>query len=104
MAANRRWSAMAGLPYRTTGHSLTGAGTASPGPAPPHPPAAVDSHGYQSVTWRPMTVKRVGIVGSGIMGSGVAELAAKHGYEVVLRSRRRESADAMGASLDKSLD
>ena len=50
-----------------------------------------------------MTVKRVGIVGSGIMGSGVAETAAKSGHEVVLRSRRQESADAMVAALEKSL-
>jgi 3-hydroxybutyryl-CoA dehydrogenase len=50
-----------------------------------------------------MTVKRVGIVGSGIMGSGVAETAAKSGHEVVLRSRRQESADAMLAALEKSL-
>jgi 3-hydroxybutyryl-CoA dehydrogenase len=50
-----------------------------------------------------MTVKRVGIVGSGIMGSGVAECAAKNGHEVVLRSRRQESADAMVAGLEKSL-
>src|SRR5205807_2115390 len=50
-----------------------------------------------------MTVKRVGIVGSGIMGSGIAECAAKNGYEVVLRSRRQESADATLAGLEKSL-
>jgi 3-hydroxybutyryl-CoA dehydrogenase len=50
-----------------------------------------------------MTVKRVGIIGSGIMGSGIAEAAAKNGFEVVLRSRRQESADAMVASLEKSL-
>jgi 3-hydroxybutyryl-CoA dehydrogenase len=50
-----------------------------------------------------MTVKRVGIVGSGIMGSGVAETAAKSGHEVVLRSRRQESADAMVAALERSL-
>src|SRR5438874_7559184 len=50
-----------------------------------------------------MTVKRVGIVGSGIMGSGIAESAAKNGHEVVLRSRRQESADAMVAGLEKSL-
>jgi 3-hydroxybutyryl-CoA dehydrogenase len=50
-----------------------------------------------------MTIKRVGIVGSGIMGSGIAEAAAKNGFEVVLRSRRQESADAMLASLEKSL-
>jgi 3-hydroxybutyryl-CoA dehydrogenase len=51
----------------------------------------------------PMTIKRVGIVGSGIMGSGVAELAAKHGHEVILRSRRKETADSMLAGLEKSL-
>jgi len=50
-----------------------------------------------------MTIKRVGIVGSGIMGSGVAEVAAKSGHEVVLRSRRQETADSMVASLEKSL-
>lgn len=50
-----------------------------------------------------MTIERVGILGSGIMGSGIAEVAAKSGYEVVLRSRKQESADAMVASLEKSL-
>jgi 3-hydroxybutyryl-CoA dehydrogenase len=37
------------------------------------------------------------------MGAGIAECAARAGQEVVLRSRRQESADAMVASLDKSL-
>jgi 3-hydroxybutyryl-CoA dehydrogenase len=50
-----------------------------------------------------MTIKRVGIVGSGIMGAGIAEVAAKAGCEVVLRSRKQESADAMVAGLEKSL-
>jgi 3-hydroxybutyryl-CoA dehydrogenase len=50
-----------------------------------------------------MTIKRVGIVGSGIMGSGVAEVAAKTGHEVVLRSRKKDTADAMLAALEKSL-
>src|SRR5687767_952381 len=50
-----------------------------------------------------MTIKRVGVVGSGIMGSGVAEVAAKSGYEVVLRSRKQETADKTVASLEKSL-
>jgi 3-hydroxybutyryl-CoA dehydrogenase len=50
-----------------------------------------------------MAVKRVGIVGSGIMGSGIAEVAAKAGIEVVLRSRSQETADAMVAGLEKSL-
>ncbi len=50
-----------------------------------------------------MTVKRVGIVGSGIMGTGIAECTAKNGYEVVVRSRRQETADAVVTSLEKSL-
>jgi 3-hydroxybutyryl-CoA dehydrogenase len=50
-----------------------------------------------------MTIKRVGIVGSGTMGSGIAEVAAKNGYEVVLRSRSREGADGMVKGLEKSL-
>src|SRR5689334_17815763 len=50
-----------------------------------------------------MTTKRVGIVGSGIMGSGVAEVAAKAGFDVVLRSRAQHSADAMKAGLERSL-
>ena len=48
-------------------------------------------------------IKRVGIVGSGIMGSGLAEVAAKAGCEVVVRSRSRASADALVAGLTKSL-
>ena len=50
-----------------------------------------------------MSVKRVGIVGSGTMGAGIAEVAAKAGHEVVLRSRQQETADRMVASLEKSL-
>jgi 3-hydroxybutyryl-CoA dehydrogenase len=37
------------------------------------------------------------------MGSGIAEVAAKAGFDVVLRSRKQESADAMVTSLEKSL-
>jgi 3-hydroxybutyryl-CoA dehydrogenase len=55
-----------------------------------------------------MAIERLGIVGSGIMGSGIAEVAAKAGCSVVLRSRKQESADAMvaalGASLAKQVD
>lgn len=50
-----------------------------------------------------MTITRLGIVGSGIMGSGIAEVAAKAGIEVILRSRQRATADAMVAGLEKSL-
>jgi 3-hydroxybutyryl-CoA dehydrogenase len=48
-------------------------------------------------------VKRVGVVGSGIMGAGIAECAARAGYEVVLRSRRQDAADAMMTALASSL-
>lgn len=50
-----------------------------------------------------MPIERIGVVGSGIMGSGITEVAAKAGFEVVLRSRAQTSADAMVAALEKSL-
>jgi 3-hydroxybutyryl-CoA dehydrogenase len=50
-----------------------------------------------------MTIKRVGIIGSGTMGSGVAEVAAKAGFEVVLRSRSQSGCGGMQAGLEKSL-
>jgi 3-hydroxybutyryl-CoA dehydrogenase len=50
-----------------------------------------------------MAIKQVGIVGAGHMGSGVAEVAAKAGFEVVLRSRTQDAADAALAGLAKSL-
>jgi len=46
----------------------------------------------------------VGILGSGIMGSGLAEVSARSGHEVIVRSRTRAAADAMVASIAKSLD
>jgi len=52
---------------------------------------------------RQIDVKAIGIVGSGIMGSGVAEVAAKAGYTVVLRSRTEAGANDMIAGLEKSL-
>ena len=50
-----------------------------------------------------MSIARVGIIGSGIMGSGIAEVVAAGGYTVILRSRGRDSADAMLAGLATSL-
>ena len=50
-----------------------------------------------------MAVEKIGIVGSGIMGSGVAEVAAKAGHAVILRSRTQAGADSMVAGLEKSL-
>lgn len=51
-----------------------------------------------------VSIKKVGVVGSGIMGSGIVETVAKAGFEVVLRSRRKETADATLASMEKSLN
>jgi 3-hydroxybutyryl-CoA dehydrogenase len=51
-----------------------------------------------------MSIERVGIVGSGIMGAGIAQVAAQSGCEVVLRSRKQESADATAAGMEKALD
>jgi 3-hydroxybutyryl-CoA dehydrogenase len=64
--------------------------------------AFLDGFGH-SGRERIVTIKRVGIVGSGIMGSGLAEVAAKAGFEVVLRSRAQATADAMIAGLEKAL-
>jgi 3-hydroxybutyryl-CoA dehydrogenase len=48
-------------------------------------------------------IKRVGVLGSGIMGSGLAEVAARAGYDVVVRSRSLDAAEAMRATVDKGL-
>ena len=46
-----------------------------------------------------MGIQRLGIIGSGIMGAGIAEVAAKAGIEVVLRSRQQATADAIFAEV-----
>ena len=51
-----------------------------------------------------MVIKRVGVLGSGIMGSGLAEVAAKAGCEVIVRSRSGASADALLAGLARNLE
>jgi 3-hydroxybutyryl-CoA dehydrogenase len=48
-------------------------------------------------------IKKVGILGSGIMGSGLAEVVAKAGYDVVVRSRSQMTADNMVTMLEKGL-
>ena len=48
-------------------------------------------------------LKLVGVIGSGIMGSGIAEVIAKSGIDVVIRSRTQETADATKAAIEASL-
>jgi 3-hydroxybutyryl-CoA dehydrogenase len=49
-------------------------------------------------------ISTVGIVGSGIMGSGLVEVAARSGYNVIVRSRTKQGAEAVVASVTKNLD
>ena len=46
-------------------------------------------------------ITRVGILGSGIMGAGLAEVAARAGYQVVVRSRSMDAANEMLTTIDK---
>lgn len=48
-------------------------------------------------------IRTVGVVGSGIMGSGLAEVIARAGMNVIVRSRQQATADAMVASVAKGL-
>lgn len=48
-------------------------------------------------------IKTVGVVGSGIMGSGLAEVIARAGMNVIVRSRQQATADAMVAAVAKGL-
>ena len=49
-------------------------------------------------------VFEVGIIGSGIMGAGLAEVAARAGHEVVVRSRTMDGAHAVTAKIGKGLE
>jgi 3-hydroxybutyryl-CoA dehydrogenase len=46
----------------------------------------------------------VGVVGSGIMGAGLAEVAARAGHQVVVRSRTMEGAEAVRGKLLAGFD
>ncbi len=49
-------------------------------------------------------INTVGIVGSGIMGSGLAEVAARSGYAVIVRSRTKAGAESVLAGVTGNLD
>ncbi len=48
-------------------------------------------------------IQRIGIVGSGIMGAGLAEVTAKAGFDVVVRSRTRAGADGVVSGVTANL-
>ncbi len=48
-------------------------------------------------------IQRIGIVGSGIMGAGLAEVTAKAGFDVVVRSRTRAGAEGVVSGVTASL-
>jgi|ERR1039458_7674531 3-hydroxybutyryl-CoA dehydrogenase len=50
-----------------------------------------------------MGFQKIGVLGSGIMGGGIAEVAAATGATVIARSRSHATADAMLATIEKSL-
>ncbi len=50
-----------------------------------------------------VTISTVGILGSGIMGAGLAEVAARAGYDVIVRSRTSAAVDGMVAALANGL-
>jgi 3-hydroxybutyryl-CoA dehydrogenase len=50
-----------------------------------------------------MGFRKIGVLGSGIMGGGIAEVAAATGATVIVRSRSHATADAMLATIEKSL-
>jgi 3-hydroxybutyryl-CoA dehydrogenase len=49
------------------------------------------------------TIRVVGVIGSGIMGGGLAEVAARAGLDVVVRSRTQAGADAVLHGIDAGL-
>jgi 3-hydroxybutyryl-CoA dehydrogenase len=49
-------------------------------------------------------VQRIGVVGTGTMATGIAEVFARKGFDVVLRARSADKADAALAAVRKSLD
>jgi 3-hydroxybutyryl-CoA dehydrogenase len=64
--------------------------------------------GLHTATERPASIRTVGVVGSGIMGAGLAEVIAKAGYDVIVRSRSRQAADGLlacvGVALAKQIE
>ncbi|MGQ0841258.1 3-hydroxyacyl-CoA dehydrogenase family protein [Actinokineospora sp.] len=91
----------AGLLGRKTGRGLyTYDGPDSPTVVP-------DAHtptGAASADVSIRDIQRVGVVGTGTMATGIVEVFARKGFDVVLRARSLDKADAAVAKVRKSLD
>ena len=51
-----------------------------------------------------MKIEKVGVVGSGLMGSGIAEVAARSGFDVVVREIDEDALEAGRSRIRKSMD
>jgi 3-hydroxybutyryl-CoA dehydrogenase len=51
-----------------------------------------------------LSIQKVGVVGAGLMGSGIAEVAATHGFDVIVREIDQASADKGRGRIEKSLE
>ncbi len=51
-----------------------------------------------------MSIERVGVAGCGLMGSGIAEVAARAGFDVVVREIEDDALEAGKGRIRKSLD
>jgi 3-hydroxybutyryl-CoA dehydrogenase len=73
--------------------------------APDSPNVVTDAAAASTVdSGPPRPVARIGVVGTGTMATGIAEVFAKRGFDVVLRARSLEKAQASVAKVKKSLD
>ncbi|MFM8267105.1 MAG: 3-hydroxyacyl-CoA dehydrogenase family protein [Ilumatobacteraceae bacterium] len=52
---------------------------------------------------RTASTLQIGVVGSGIMGAGLAEMAARSGFDVIVRSRTAAAAAAMVSTIERGL-
>lgn len=50
-----------------------------------------------------MEIRKVGVVGCGLMGSGIAEVAARGGFDVVVREIDRDALEAGRGRVEKSM-
>jgi 3-hydroxybutyryl-CoA dehydrogenase len=60
-------------------------------------------HGRQVPETAASHIRKIGVLGSGTMANGIAEVAAKAGYNVVLRARTKQRVSESLAAVEKSL-